>query len=98
MNSSSRVAARLLRRKLRDWATAHASARRLTFRQSFRTAGEFALLDEDACERWLAYRDLRNESAHDYDDAVAEGVMETLPDFRKDAKALVRALRKAGDE
>lgn len=47
-----------------------------------------AFLRRWACERWLTYRDTRNETAHDYGEILAESTLELLPGFIADARAL----------
>ena len=44
-------------------------------------------------ERWLVYRDNRNNTAHDYGKKFAEVTLELLSDFIKDAQALAVAIR-----
>lgn len=86
------IAGKLLRRRVRDWLASDVAAHRLTFKDVFRTAAQFTLLDVDACERWLEYRDRRNQTAHDYGEAYPEAMLPLLPAFHDDARALVRVL------
>ncbi len=88
---------KLLRKRLADWLASDLGAARLTFRAVFREAARYGLLEADACERWLAYRDARNETAHDYGAAFADRVLALLPRFLDDARDLAGVLREAGD-
>ena len=57
---------RLLRKKISAWSVSNRAAARLTFKDVFRTAARHGLLEADECERWLEYRESRNDTAHDY--------------------------------
>ena len=57
------VGAALLRRRLKDFFASGREVDRLIFRDSFRHAANHALVTNEACERWLRYRDIRNASA-----------------------------------
>ena len=46
------------------------------------------MIEPAACERWMEYRDNRNETAHDYGEAFAEATLTLLPDFISDASHL----------
>ena len=46
------------------------------------------MIDGQACERWLEYRDNRNDTAHNYGEGFAETTLKLLPDFLVDARAL----------
>lgn len=66
---------------------------RLIFRDSFRHAANHALVTNEACERWLQYRDIRNASAHNYGERFAETALELIPAFVADAQALADAIK-----
>ena len=71
--------------------TAHRCRRqvdRFVFKDLFRQGARHGLITAEACERWLAYRDTRNETAHDHGEILAESTLELLPGFIADAKAL----------
>ena len=46
----------------------------------------------EAGERWLAYRDNRNSTAHDYGVRFSEETLSLLPQFIVDATALAAAI------
>ena len=48
---------KLLRKSLRPWFASNRQADRLTFRDVFRHAAKHGLIDVEAGERWLGYRD-----------------------------------------
>jgi len=57
---------RLLKKKLRPYFASNRQADQLTFNDIFRHAARHSLLGSDACERWLEYRALHSETAHEY--------------------------------
>jgi nucleotidyltransferase substrate binding protein (TIGR01987 family) len=79
---------KLLRKRLAPYFASHRQADRFVFKDLFRQAARHGLIAPEACERWLAYRDTRNETAHDYGEILAESTLELLPGFIADAKAL----------
>ena len=79
---------KLLRKRLRPWFASNRQADRLTFRDLFRHAAKHGLLPADACERWLKYRDNRNDAAHDDGEGFANVTLKLLPGFITDAAAL----------
>ncbi|MXW69949.1 MAG: nucleotidyltransferase [Acidobacteria bacterium] len=83
---------RLLRKKIGAWSASNQAAAKLTFKDVFRTAAKHGLLEADECERWLEYRESRNDTAHDYGEGFAESAVRRLPQFVVDARALARRL------
>ncbi len=79
---------KVLRKILSAYFADNSQADRLVFKDIFRYASKDGLIDSDACERWLLYRDNRNNTVHDYGKNFAESTMKILPDFIADAKAL----------
>ena len=86
---------KLLRKRLRAWFASNRQVDRLVFKDLFRYAFKHGLIDEGACERWLRYRDNRNDMAHDYGEGFAETTLQLLPDFLADAKNLLCALEES---
>ena len=78
----------LLRKCLRPYFTSNKQADTLNFKDVFRHAAHHNLIPVEACERWLQYRDSRNETTHLYGEAFAETALELLPEFTADAKEL----------
>ena len=72
-------------------------ADRLTFKDLFRHAARHDLIDTDAVERWLRYRDNRNDTAHDYGEDFAETTFKLLSAVVGDAKALANIIEQSDD-
>ena len=91
---------KLLRKRLRPWFASNRQVDRLVFKDLFRHAAKHGLITADAAERWLEYRDNRNDTAHDYGAGFADSTVKLLPRFIVDAKALADAVEapKAGDD
>ncbi len=87
----------LPRRRRRDWFASNRRIDSLTFKDVFRHAARNGLVEVEAVERWFAYRDHRNETAHRYGKRFAEGAVELLPDFIVDARALADAIGESRD-
>ena len=88
----------LLRRRLRPFLASHQQADRLTFKDIFRHAARHGLIALDAAERWCAYRDNRNDTAHNYGAGFAEATLTLLPGFIEDARDLARIIAEGSDE
>ena len=59
---------------------------------------ENGLLSVESCERWLAYRDARNDTAHRYGAGFAEVTLKLLPAFIADATELAKVIAEEIDE
>ncbi len=79
---------KLLRKHLAPYFPSNREAYRLHFKDLFRRAAQHDLIDCEAVERWLTYRDNRNDTAHDYGEEFAEVTLKLLPTFISDAKEL----------
>ena len=79
---------KLLRKRLAPYFASNRQADRLNFKDLFRHAAKHCLMDCEAVERWLGYRDSRNDTAHDYGEDFAEATLALLPAFVDDAKSL----------
>ena len=82
----------LLKKRLRDYFASNREADELYFKDIFRHAAKHGLITGDECERWLQYRDYRNDAAHHYGEDYAEEVLIVLPAFIEDAKALCQVI------
>ena len=82
----------LLKKRLRDYFASNREADELYFKDIFRHAAKHGLITGDECERWLQYRDYRNDAAHRYGEDYAEEVLIVLPAFIEDAKALSQVI------
>ena len=88
---------KLLRKRLAAFFASNRQADRLAFKDLFRHAAKHGLIEAEAAERWLRYRDNRNDTAHNYGEDFAEETLKLLPAFVADAKALADAIEAAGD-
>ena len=86
-----------LRKRLGAYFATNCQVDHLVFKDLFRDAAKHGLIDPDACERWVQYRDNRNDAAHDYGESFAETTLKLLPDFIADAKALAAVIEEAND-
>ena len=82
---------KLLRKRLRPFFATNRQADRLPFRDLFRHAAKHGLIAADESERWLRYRDNRNDTANNYGEDFAE-TLELLRQFIEDARALSRVI------
>ncbi len=90
---------KLLRKRLAAFFASNRQADRLAFKDLFRHAARHGLMEADAAERWLVYRDNRNDTtAHDYGEGFAEATLKLLPGFIADAKVLADMIEAAPDE
>ena len=69
----------------------------MVFKDIFRYAAKHSLIDSEACERWLLYRDNRNDTAHSYGKNFADSTIKLLPDFITDTKALADVIEGTND-
>lgn len=83
---------KLLKRKLLPYLSSKKSLDRLTFKDLFRAAHHHDLLNENAVERWFAYRDNRNNTAHDYGVSFAEDTLNLIDTFITDVRELIRVI------
>ena len=88
----------LLKKRLRSYFASNRQADRLTFKNLFRYAAKHGLVSVASCERWLEYRDNRNDTAHDYGEEFAQTTLKLLPDFVEDARELARVIAEGEDD
>ncbi|TAE38730.1 MAG: nucleotidyltransferase [Sphingobacteriales bacterium] len=84
---------KLLRKVLSTYFHTSKEVDKLAFKQVFRNAVLRDLLSVEQCERWLNYRDNRNNTAHDYGENFAEETLVILPQFIIDANALIEKIK-----
>ncbi len=89
---------KLLRKRLAAFFASNRQADRLAFKDLFRHAARHGLIDSETVERWLHYRDNRNDTAHQYGQDFAEATLKLLPTFIVDAKALADIIEVANDD
>ena len=88
----------LLKKRLRPYFASNRHADRLTFKNAFRHAAKHDLISVETCERWFAFRDNRNDTAHDYGEKFAETTLKLLPEFIVDARNLARIIAEGDDD
>ncbi len=79
---------KLLKKRITPYLASKRNADMLTFKDIFRHAAKYSLINEDEVERWFKYRDNRNNTAHDYGRAFAEETIKLTETFINDAKHL----------
>ena len=88
----------LLKKRLRPYFASNRQADQLTFKNLFRHAAKHGLISVESCERWLEYRDHRNDTAHQYGEGFAEATLALVPQFIADAKELVQVITEGEDD
>ena len=83
---------KLLKQALVPYLHSNKAAKILTFKDTFRKAAQFDIITLEEAERWLIYRDNRNETAHDYGEGFAEKTLVLLDTFIDDATRLANYL------
>jgi len=76
---------KLLRKVLEPYFHSSKEVDKLYFKDLFRHAVLRSLITDEVCERWLEYRDNRNNTAHDYGINFAEETLILLPSFIADS-------------
>lgn len=79
---------KLLRKVLKPYFHSPKAVDQLTFKDVFRQALLKTLIDTSLCERFLEYRDNRNNTTHDYGVNFATETLVLIPRFIDDAKQL----------
>jgi hypothetical protein len=87
------TAGKLLRKALKAYMANPRSVDELVYKDVLRGAAKHGLLAPAALERWFAYRDNRNSTAHDYGEGFAEETLALLPGFIEDARLVECKLR-----
>ncbi len=89
---------KLLRKALKPYFHTPKEADRLTFKNVFRNAVLRDLISDEQCERWLEYRDNRNNTAHDYGVNFANETLVFLPQFIIDAGELADIIKNQNED
>lgn len=83
---------KLLKKCLKPYFASPKQVDQLNFKDVFRYAAKHGLISLEEAERWLAYRDNRNDTAHDYGAGFANDTRVSLPQFIKDAGRINEAI------
>ena len=81
---------KMLKRRLEEDAATPAEIDRMSFRELLREGAARGLVADPSV--WMRYRELRNLTAHTYDEAKADQVRQAIPAFQRDAAALLAAM------
>lgn len=84
---------KLLRKVLSPYFHTSKEVDKLNFKEVFRHAVLRSLINDETGERWLEYRDNRNNTAHDYGVNFAEETLILLPRFMADALELAEIIK-----
>jgi nucleotidyltransferase substrate binding protein (TIGR01987 family) len=88
---------KLLRKALKPYLHSSKAVDRLVFKDVFRHAVLRNIITDGTCERWLQYRDNRNNTAHDYGESFAEETMALPQQFITDAAELAASIKQMDD-
>lgn len=87
------TAFKLIRRALKDYGHGSRKLDSLPVKELLRTVATHGLMSVAEVERWFAYRDNRNNTAHDYGEGFVKETLSLLPGFLADARTLEIGLR-----
>ena len=87
------TAGKLLRKVLKAYAGSPKTVDTLVFKDVLRHAALHGLFSAGELERWLVYRDSRNDTAHNYGEQFADTTLALITDFQRDALALYETPR-----
>ena len=85
---------KLLKKALKPYFHTSKAVDKLYFKDIFREAGLHGLLSIDEVERWLKYRDNRNNTSHDYGVDLANETLVFMEQFIQDASKLAEVIDK----
>ncbi len=85
--------AKLLKKCLKSYFASARQVDQLNFKDIFRYAAKHGLISLEESERWLIYRDNRNNTAHDYGVGFANQTLTLLPQFLVDASHINEIIR-----
>ena len=89
---------KLLKKSLLVFFSSSKQLDALAYKDIFRHAAKHGFLTLEEVERWLAYRDNRNQTAHEYGENYADNVLQLIPQFLADAVSLLKAIEAAPQE
>lgn len=86
------ISAKLLKKKITPYFASKRAVDMLSFKDIFRYAHKYSMLNDEETNRWMRYRDNRNNTAHDYGIAFATETLALINDFLRDVKNLKKVL------
>lgn len=81
-------AGKLLKKKITPYFASKSEVDKLTFKDIFRHANKFGLINSEEVERWFKYRDNRNNTAHNYGQSFADETISLMDNFLVDVNKL----------
>lgn len=89
---------KLLRKVLKPYYHSSKAVDQLYFKEVFKQCVLRSIISIELCERFLVYRDCRNNTAHEYGVNFAEEILLLLPEFIADSKTIVEAIKNQPDD
>ena len=89
---------KLLSKTLKPYYHSSKAVDQLYFKEVFKQAVLRSIITPELCERFLEYRDNRNNTAHDYGVNFAEETLKILPNFIMDALLLAKAIKQQNND
>lgn len=89
---------KLLKKALRDYGHGAKKLDSTPIRDLLRLSATHGLMTLEEVERWFAYRDNRNNTAHDYGENFARETLRLIPGFIDDVTRLEGVLRERYSE
>jgi nucleotidyltransferase substrate binding protein (TIGR01987 family) len=86
------LAIKMIRRQIAEFSAVPADVAEMSFKDLIRKSADAGLVIDP--ESFFLYREIRNITAHAYDEAKAEKVVGVLGGFRKDILFLLRELKR----
>lgn len=89
---------KLLKKALRDYGHGAQKLDSTPIKDVLRLSATHGLMTLEEVERWFAYRDSRNNTAHDYGEGFAKETLRLMPGFIADVTRLEAVLRERHSE
>lgn len=89
---------KLLKKALRDFGHGAKKLDATPIKDLLRLSATHGLMTLEQVERWFAYRDNRNNTAHDYGENFAKETLRLIPGFIEDVSQLEAGLRERYSE
>jgi len=92
------ISGKLLRRALKEFGYTHKTVDDWVFKDVLRYAAKHGIMEAEALPRWFAYRDNRNNTAHDYGVGFANETVGLAQQFVSDVTTLEAVIRSKFNE
>ena len=83
----------LLKKRLREFFSSKKEVDSLNFKDIFRWSAKHGLISLESSEKWLMFRDKRNNTAHHYGENFAEEILKVIPEFITEARKIEGLLK-----